>query len=96
VTGHTDKTPVRTVRFPSNWHLSEERAQSVKQLLLAHAVAADRVRAEGRADSEPVAPNNDPAQRAQNRRVEVTLFVGRSGEPIAQPAPSASTAGGAR
>jgi len=96
VTGHTDKTPVRTVRFPSNWHLSEERAQSVKQLLQAHAVSADRIRAEGRADSEPVAPDKDPVQRAQNRRVEVTLFVGRSGEPVGQAAASASAPGGAR
>lgn len=88
VTGHTDKTPVRTVRFPSNWHLSEERAQSVRQLLLAHSVAAERVLAEGRADSEPVAPDNDPVQRAQNRRVEITLFVGRGGEPV----PSATAA----
>lgn len=92
VTGHTDKTPVRTARFPSNWHLSEQQAQSVKQLLQAHAVSADRIRADGLADSEPVAPDNDPTQRAQNRRVEVTLFVGRRGEPVPQPAQS----GGAR
>ena len=90
VTGHTDKTPVRTVRFPSNWHLSEERAQTVRQLLLAHSVSAERVRAEGRADSEPVAPDSDAAQRAQNRRVEITLFVGRSGEPAAAAASGAA------
>ena len=27
VTGHTDNTAMRSLRFPSNWHLSDERAQ---------------------------------------------------------------------
>ena len=30
VTGHTDNQPIRSVRFPSNWHLSEERAKAVR------------------------------------------------------------------
>jgi type VI secretion system protein ImpK len=34
-----------------------------------------RISAEGRADSEPVAPNDSPANRARNRRVEITLLV---------------------
>jgi type VI secretion system protein ImpK len=78
ITGHTDSVPIRTARFPSNWHLSQERAASVMNLL-APAVKPERMRAEGRADSEPVEGNETPAQRAQNRRVEITLF--------AQPAP---------
>lgn len=78
VTGHTDNQPLRTVRFPSNWHLSEERARSVRDLLVARGVQADRIKAEGRADGEPVAPNDTPANRALNRRVEVTLFTTRT------------------
>ena len=74
ITGHTDNQPIRSVRFPSNWHLSQERAAAVKSLL-APQVAPERMRAEGRADSEPVEGNATPAQRAQNRRVEITLFV---------------------
>lgn len=74
ITGHTDSQPIRSARFPSNWHLSQERAQSV-QALLAQTVQAARMRAEGRADAEPVAGNARPEDRARNRRVEITLHV---------------------
>jgi type VI secretion system protein ImpK len=79
VTGYTDNQPIRTVRFPSNWHLSQERADVVKSMLDARLTgkyaSPNRVRAEGRAESEPVAPNDTPENRARNRRVEVTLLV---------------------
>lgn len=78
VTGHTDSQPIRSARFPSNWHLSEERARTVRDLLVARKVAADRIASEGRADGEPVVPNDTVGNRALNRRVEVTLFVGRA------------------
>ena len=74
ITGHTDNQPIRTLRFPSNWHLSQERADTVKTEL-ARAVSADRMRAEGRADAEPLADNGSAAGRSRNRRVEITLFV---------------------
>lgn len=77
VTGHTDNTPMRSARFPSNWHLSEERARSVARLLETAGVPVERLRAEGRADGEPVAPNDSEANRSQNRRVEVTLLLPR-------------------
>ncbi len=77
VTGHTDNVRIRTASFPSNWHLSEERAKTVREILVGNGVPAERVRAEGRADGEPVAPNDTPANRALNRRVEITLFVTR-------------------
>ncbi len=72
VTGHTDNVPIRTARFPSNWHLSEERARSVRDMLVAEGVSADRIRAEGRADGEPMVANDSAANRALNRRVEIT------------------------
>jgi type VI secretion system protein ImpK len=77
VTGHTDNQPIRSMRFPSNWHLSQARAETVRDLLESHGVAADRIRAEGRADGEPVVDNSTPANRARNRRVEITLFAAR-------------------
>ncbi|HEX6703125.1 MAG TPA: DotU family type VI secretion system protein [Albitalea sp.] len=81
VTGHTDSQPIaRSARFPSNWHLSEARAATVRDLLVSRKVAAERIRAEGRADAEPVVANDTAGNRAMNRRVEVTLFVGRSAE----------------
>ncbi len=74
VTGHTDNQPIRSLRYPSNWHLSQERATAVKNLL-AGAIKPERLRAEGRADAEPVEPNTTPAGRTKNRRVEITLLV---------------------
>jgi type VI secretion system protein ImpK len=87
VTGHTDNQPIaRSARFPSNWHLSEERARTVRDLLVARKVAPGRIRAEGRADAEPLVANDTPGNRALNRRVEITLVVGRDGSVPTPPA----------
>ena len=74
ISGHTDNQPIRSLRFPSNWHLSKERAQSVRNVLLS-AVKPERLQAEGRADTEPVADNRSADGRTQNRRVVITLLV---------------------
>jgi type VI secretion system protein ImpK len=73
VIGHTDNQPIHTPRFPSNWHLSVERARAVMRLLVEGNGHAERFSAEGRADTDPLVPNGSPAQRAQNRRVEIVL-----------------------
>jgi type VI secretion system protein ImpK len=73
VTGHSDDTPIRSARFPSNWELSAERARSVGALLAAGLREPSRLRAEGVADSEPLAPNDSAANRARNRRVAIIL-----------------------
>ena len=78
ITGHTDNQPIRSARFPSNWHLSQERALAVQRLLGA-SVKPERIKSEGRAESEPVAENSTAAGRAKNRRVEITLFVAKPG-----------------
>lgn len=78
VSGYTDDVPIRTLRFPSNWHLSDERARAVAELLVSRGLPAERVRSEGRAESDPVAPNDSPANRALNRRVEITLQAVRT------------------
>lgn len=98
VSGYTDNTPIRTLRFPSNWHLSDERARAVAELLVAKGLPRERVRSEGRAESDPVAPNDSPANRALNRRVEITLHTARNdatARPVAStaaPAPAAAPA----
>jgi type VI secretion system protein ImpK len=74
ISGHTDNIPIRTLKFPSNWHLSEARARSVQKLMSAVAADATRYEAEGRGEREPLVPNVNKANRAQNRRVEITLF----------------------
>jgi len=74
ITGHSDNVPIRSLRYPSNWNLSAARADAVK-VALSSRVDPARMRAEGRADSEPVASNDTPADRAKNRRVEVVLLM---------------------
>lgn len=87
ITGHTDNQPIRSLRYPSNWHLSQDRANAVKAML--GAIKPDRLRAEGRADTEAVEDNSTPEGRSKNRRVEVTLFVQQQAP--AQPAAPAQT-----
>jgi type VI secretion system protein ImpK len=77
VLGHTDDQPVESLRFPSNWHLSRERAQAVAAALTAAGVPASRLRAEGRAETEPRVPNDGPDGRARNRRIDVLLLLPR-------------------
>jgi type VI secretion system protein ImpK len=76
VTGHSDNVPIRTLQFPSNWHLSKARADSVVQILAsASNNAPGRFISEGRADTQPVAPNDSPQNRALNRRVDIILLA---------------------
>lgn len=71
VTGHTDNIPIRSIRFQSNWELSRARAISVMLELAKYMDEASRLTPEGRADTEPVAANDSPENRARNRRVEI-------------------------
>ncbi|GHC81271.1 outer membrane protein [Pseudorhodoferax aquiterrae] len=93
VTGHSDSSPIRTARFPSNWHLSQERAEAVQARLVDYGLPAERVRAEGRADAEPLVPNDSTSNRALNRRVEITLMVlGRAPVAATAAVPAAASA----
>lgn len=73
ILGHTDNVPIRTVRFPSNFHLSKARAESVANVLSPQMAAEARLRVEGRADLEPVGDNATDEGRALNRRVEIRI-----------------------
>ena len=76
VTGYTDNTPIQSLEYPSNWHLSQGRADAVKEILLSYMRnGANRIRSEGRGSTNPVAPNDSPENKAKNRRVEITLFA---------------------
>ncbi|TFW27720.1 type IVB secretion system protein IcmH/DotU [Massilia horti] len=76
ITGHTDDLPIRSARFPSNWQLSQERARSVLRHMAPMLKDPRRLSAEGRADQEPLVPNDSSVHRARNRRVEITLRTG--------------------
>jgi type VI secretion system protein ImpK len=73
VIGHTDNTPIKNVRFPSNWHLSVERAKAVAALLKLGLHQPDRVDVDGKGPDVPIASNATPEGRAKNRRVEVMI-----------------------
>ncbi len=75
VIGHSDNVPIRTLQFPSNWHLSKARADSVVNILASASNNPSRFISEGRADTQPVAPNTTPANRALNRRVDIILLA---------------------
>ncbi|MCB4822633.1 LCCL domain-containing protein [Roseicella aerolata] len=64
--GHTDSTGTRAVNAP----LSQRRAESVRQWLVASGIAAGRLSAEGRGPDEPIADNATEAGRSLNRRVQ--------------------------
>jgi type VI secretion system protein ImpK len=94
VLGYTDNVPIRTVRFPSNWQLSRDRAEEVGKLLDQRLATRGRIRTEGRADADPRAPNDTPENRARNRRVEIVLLLPPSEQSrqINAPAPGAPAA----
>ncbi len=73
VTGHTDDKAIRSLRFPSNYELSLERAQGVAKQINAKLADPSRVRTEGAAEARPIAPNDTAEGRAKNRRVEISL-----------------------
>ncbi|EOC1071274.1 DotU family type VI secretion system protein [Cronobacter malonaticus] len=75
VVGYSDNVPIRSARFASNYELSLARAESVQKMLQAHLADPNRVKAQGRGEMDPIAPNNTPENRARNRRVEITLLV---------------------
>ncbi|GAA0358825.1 DotU family type VI secretion system protein [Bowmanella denitrificans] len=73
VSGHSDSQQIRTLRYPSNWHLSDDRARAVVAVLVRSGMHKERLVAQGKADTEPVADNNTAQGREQNRRVEILI-----------------------
>jgi chemotaxis protein MotB len=74
IEGHTDNVPIRTATYPSNWELSVARSTGVlKYFINRHGISPSRLSVKGSADQKPIASNNSPEERAQNRRVEIRL-----------------------
>jgi type VI secretion system protein ImpK len=74
VNGYTDNQPIHTVQFPSNFQLSQARADVVAKTLAAGMEDAKRVHAVGKGDSDPLASNATAEGRQQNRRTDVVLL----------------------
>ncbi len=75
IAGHTDNQPIRSLRFPSNYELSQARAEVVRGMIEAKLATRSRTAAQGKGDGEPIDDNKKPEGRSRNRRVEVTLLI---------------------
>ena len=73
VAGHTDDQRIHTARFPSNWELSTARAVEVTKFLVDKGMKPEQLGAVGYGEFDPVAPNDSPANRSLNRRIEIQL-----------------------
>jgi chemotaxis protein MotB len=73
VEGHTDKRPINTAQFPSNWELSTARANSVLKLLLDIGFSPKRLAAAGYGEFYPISEGETKEDYQQNRRIELKL-----------------------
>lgn len=73
VNGHTDKRPIRSSDFPSNWELSTARAISVVKFLQSRGVGAKHLAAAGFGEHQPLDPADNQAAFDKNRRIEMKL-----------------------
>jgi outer membrane protein OmpA-like peptidoglycan-associated protein len=83
IQGYTDSQPCRLgphCRFKNNEELSQARAKTVQDLFLSMGLKPENVDIVWFADRLPVAPNDSPEGRAQNRRIEVVVQSARGGE----------------
>jgi len=84
VEGHTDNVPIAgdlQKKYPTNWELSAARATNVVRFLQDKVgIEPERLQAVGMSEYRPVASNQTPAGRAQNRRIEIALMPELSGK----------------
>ena len=75
IEGHTDNVPMSSARYANNNELSDARALSVFDYLVAHtALNPANIKHSGRGEYVPVADNSTEEGRAKNRRVEIRIY----------------------
>ena len=78
VEGHTDNVPIHfrlRYQFPTNWELSTSRATHVVRFFQEQiGIDGKRLQAIGMSEYHPVASNDTPVGRSQNRRIEIALL----------------------
>ncbi|WP_374379122.1 peptidoglycan -binding protein [Dongia sp.] len=73
IDGHTDKRPIATAQFPSNWELSTARAVAVAKYLISRGLPAERMVTAGYAEFRPLDPADNDEAYTKNRRIEFKL-----------------------
>ncbi|HKH81873.1 MAG TPA: peptidoglycan -binding protein [Methylovirgula sp.] len=73
VDGHTDKRPIQSAQFHSNWELSSARAIAVVQYLISKGVPPERLAAAGFGEFQPIDPGDTEGAYSKNRRIELKL-----------------------
>tara|TARA_A200000113_G_scaffold205681_1_gene202110 strand:- start:1014 stop:2444 length:1431 start_codon:yes stop_codon:yes gene_type:complete len=73
IDGHTDKVPISTSKFPSNWELSHARALEVVKFFIGQGVPADRLSANGYGEYQPINLGDTREDLKQNRRIELKI-----------------------
>ncbi|HXQ66453.1 MAG TPA: peptidoglycan -binding protein [Alphaproteobacteria bacterium] len=73
VDGYTDKRPIATPRFRSNWELSSARATAVVKFLIASGIPPEHLSAAGFGEYQPIDAAENAAAYAKNRRIELKL-----------------------
>jgi chemotaxis protein MotB len=73
VEGHSDKRPIKTLQYPSNWELSTARANSVLKILLDLGFAPNRLSAAGYGEFYPISEGDSMNALQENRRIELKL-----------------------
>ncbi|QSA96424.1 peptidoglycan -binding protein [Methylococcus sp. EFPC2] len=73
IDGHTDRVPIHTDRFPSNWELSTARAVAIVKYLASSGIPAERLSANGFGQFQPLDAGESVAAYARNRRIELQL-----------------------
>lgn len=76
VEGHTDSDPIlRSPEFPTNWELSSARATNVLRYLVEKStISGERISSSGYSYYRNIAPNDDPDNKAKNRRVDLVIL----------------------
>ena len=73
IDGHTDRRPINTTEYPSNWELSTARALAIVRFMIAEGVSAKRLAATGFGQYHPLDPARSSEAYAKNRRIEIKL-----------------------
>ncbi len=73
VDGHTDKVPIATSRYPSNWELSHSRALEVVKFFIQQGLPANKLSANGYGEYQPINFGDSPEDLKQNRRIELKI-----------------------